>query len=210
MWIPSEAEQPPCQVAGGGGTFVPELACYQIPRLQLGHNQSATGQVTLHIPSAAVPGSVVTVTLQASSLHPAEDPAFAHIRLLVMPPSPVHNLSLPFCNVSRVDGSCGPSLPRCHTRHWTVTLQIWDEAGVRSVQVEGGGAVPHQADGPAELVSHTSDCCLQEARLVVTNRLGEKYLCRVEAPPEVPGKVVAMLPNVPSKEAAAVSIATRV
>nr|XP_056701081.1 von Willebrand factor A domain-containing protein 7 [Euleptes europaea] len=173
-------------------------------RLQLGLNETAAGQITLHIPGAAAPGSVVTITLQASSLHPAEEPAFAHIHLLVMPPSPVHNLSLPFCNLSRADGSCGPSQPRCHTRHWTATLRIWDEAGVSSVQAGGGVVVPHQADGLAESVSYTSDCCLQEATLVVTNRLGEKYRCRVEAPLEVSGKVVAMLPDVPSKGVAAV------
>ncbi|XP_077186946.1 von Willebrand factor A domain-containing protein 7 isoform X2 [Paroedura picta] len=159
-------------------------------RLQLGLNQTATGQIALHVPSAADPGSVITVTLQARPLHPVEDPTFAHIHLLVMPSPPVRNLSRPFCNASWAHGSCGPPQLPCHTGHWTATLHIWDKAGVRSVQAEGGAVVPHQADGPAESVSYTSDCCSREATLVVTNRLGEKYRCRVEAPPAVPGKVV--------------------
>lgn len=58
-------------------------------RLRLGLNQTATGQISVHIPSAAVPGSVITVTLQANSLHPAGEPTFAYIHLLVMPPPPV-------------------------------------------------------------------------------------------------------------------------
>ncbi|KAL8213063.1 UNVERIFIED_CONTAM: hypothetical protein K2H54_060492 [Gekko kuhli] len=174
-------------------------------RLKLGLNKTATGQITLQVPGAAVPGSVITITMQASSLHAAGDPTFAHIHLLVMPPPPVHNLSLPFCNASWVSGFCGPSKLQCHAGHWTATLRIWDKAGVRSVQAEGGAVVPHQADGPAESVRYTSDCCLQEATLVVTNRLGEKYRCRVEAPPEVPGKVVgSTLPEIPNRGADAV------
>lgn len=65
--------------------------------------------------------------------------------------------------------------------------------------------VSHQADGLAELVSYTSDCCSREATLVVTNQLGEKYRCRVEAPPEAPREVVGSpLPDMPSKGAAAI------
>ncbi|XP_015272378.1 PREDICTED: von Willebrand factor A domain-containing protein 7-like [Gekko japonicus] len=176
-------------------------------RLRLGLNETETGQITLQVPGAAVPGSVITITLQAGSLHPAGDPTFAHIHLLVMPPPPVRNFSLPFCNASWVRGSCGPSPLQCHAGHWTATLRIWDEAGVRSVQAEGGAVVPHQADGPAESVSYTSDCCSREATLVVTNRLGEKYRCRVEAPREVPGKVVgSTLPETPSRGAAAAAV----
>ncbi|XP_060095116.1 von Willebrand factor A domain-containing protein 7 isoform X2 [Heteronotia binoei] len=173
-------------------------------RIQLGLNQTATGQMALHVPSAAAPGSVITITLRASALHPVGDPTFAHIHLLVMPPPPVHNLSLPFCNASWVNGSCGPSWLHCRTGHWTATLRIWDKAGVRSVQAEGGAVVPHQADGLAESVSYTSDCCSRKAALVVTNQLGEMYRCLVEAPPEVPGKVVgSTVPDIPSSRAAA-------
>lgn len=58
-------------------------------RLRLGINQTATGRISLTVPDMAAPGSVITITLQASLLHPAGEPNFAHIPLLVMPPTEV-------------------------------------------------------------------------------------------------------------------------
>ncbi|XP_066473596.1 von Willebrand factor A domain-containing protein 7 isoform X2 [Tiliqua scincoides] len=158
-------------------------------RLQLGINQTATGQISLPVPDTAAPGSVITITLQASLLHPVGEPNFAHIQLLVMPLTQVQKTSPPLCNVTLVDGFCGPPPSPCHAQHWRATWQIWDEAGVRTVQEEGGAVVPHQADGLAELLSYTSDCCSQKAKLEVTNLLGEKYWCQVAAAPAVSHKV---------------------
>ncbi|KAH0630440.1 hypothetical protein JD844_013469 [Phrynosoma platyrhinos] len=160
-------------------------------RLQLGFNQTATGQISLHVPNTTAAGSVITVTLQANLLHSDGDPGFAHIYLLVMPLPMMQIFPSPLCSIASADGSCGPPHSLCHSQHWTVILRIRDEAGIRSVQVEGGAVVPHQADGPAELVTYTSDCCSRQAQLVVTNLLGEKYQCQVAAPPStLPGKAV--------------------
>lgn len=112
-------------------------------------------------------------------------------------------LSSPVCNATSLGGSCSPPQSQCHTQHWTATLRIWDAAGVRSVQVEGGAVVPHQADGQAESATFSSDCCLQQAKVVVTNLLGEKYRCRVTAPPHVPRRAVAVPPDVSGKAVAA-------
>ncbi|XP_008119755.2 von Willebrand factor A domain-containing protein 7 [Anolis carolinensis] len=166
-------------------------------RLQLGINQTGTGQISLHVPNATAPGSVITVTLQADLLHPAGEPSFAHIYLLVMPPPPVQILVSPVCEIASTETSCGPSQSLCHSMHWTVVLRVKDEAGIRSVRSEGGAVVPHQADGSAELITYTSDCCSQEAKLLVTNLLGEKYQCQVAAPPSaLPGKAAPKSPEI--------------
>nr|XP_034960923.1 von Willebrand factor A domain-containing protein 7-like [Zootoca vivipara] len=178
-------------------------------RLQLDFNQTATGLMTLNVPDVADPGSVITLTLQASLLHPSGDPSFAHLQLLVMPLPLVQNpVSSPVCNVTSVGGSCGPPQTPCHDQRWTATLRIWDEAGVRSVQVEGGAMVAHHSDGLAESVAYTSDCCSQQARLVVTNLLGEKYLCQVaSAPPALTVKPRASPPGVLRKPVVAAGAA---
>ncbi|XP_061475252.1 von Willebrand factor A domain-containing protein 7 isoform X2 [Rhineura floridana] len=178
-------------------------------RLHLGFNQTATGQIALNVLDAADPGSVITVTLQANLLHAVGDPSFAHIQLLVMPLPPVQKLSSPVCNVTSVGGSCGPPQSPCRSQRWMATLRIWDKAGVRSVQVEGGAVVPHHADGLAESVTYASNCCSQQARLVVTNLLGEKYWCQVaSAPPAPPDKATASPPDVLRKPVVAAAAAT--
>ncbi|XP_042310421.1 von Willebrand factor A domain-containing protein 7 isoform X4 [Sceloporus undulatus] len=180
---------------------VPQLAAnISSSRLQLGFNQTATGQISLHVPNTTTPGSVITVTLQANLLHPDGDPGFAHIYLLVMPLPQVQIFPSPLCSVASADGSCDPPQSLCHSQHWTAILRIRDEAGIRSVQVEGGAVVPHQADGPAELVTYTSDCCSQQAQLIVTNLLGETYPCQVAAPPSTrPGKALPRPPDVKAR-----------
>ncbi|XP_053154736.1 von Willebrand factor A domain-containing protein 7 isoform X2 [Hemicordylus capensis] len=162
-------------------------------RHHLGRNQTATGQISMTVPNATAPGSVITITLQANLLHPAGDSTFAHIHLLVMPQTTVPMSSPPHCNVTWVDSSCGPVKRVCQIQRWTATLRILDEAGVRWVQEEWGTVVPHQADGLAESVTYSSDCCLQQAKLMVTNLLGEKYWCHIAAPPPVSGKGATML-----------------
>ncbi|KAJ7317308.1 hypothetical protein JRQ81_003470 [Phrynocephalus forsythii] len=158
-------------------------------RLSLGSNQTATGQIYLNVPNTTAPGSVITVTLQANLVHPPGDPGFAHIQLLVMPLPLVQDLSPPACKVTAIDGSCGPPPSPCSSQRWTATVQIRDEAGIRSVQTEGGSAVPHHADGAAQSATYASDCCSRQAALVVTNLLGQAYRCQVGAPPTVlPGK----------------------
>ncbi|XP_025032149.1 von Willebrand factor A domain-containing protein 7-like, partial [Python bivittatus] len=165
-------------------------------RLQLGFNQTGTGQIFLNISDSALPGSVITVTLQADNLDSSADPDFAHIDLLVMPQPLVETISSPVCNVTSSENSCGPPQSPCRSQRWTATLQIWDKAGIRSVQVEEGPALPHRAHGLVELVTYTSDCCLQQAELVVTNLLGEKYRCQVAVlPPDLPGKTVTLTPE---------------
>uniref|UniRef100_A0ABM5FIH7 von Willebrand factor A domain-containing protein 7 n=1 Tax=Pogona vitticeps TaxID=103695 RepID=A0ABM5FIH7_9SAUR len=154
-------------------------------RLSLDLNQTATGQIFLNVPNTTAPGSVITVTLQANLVHPAGDPSFAHIQLLVMPLPTVQIFSPPVCKVTSLDGSCAPPPAPCSSQHWTAIVQIRDEAGIRSVQSEGGAAVPHQADGLAESVTYSSDCCSQQAELEVTNLLGQRYRCQVTAPPAV-------------------------
>ncbi|XP_053235065.1 von Willebrand factor A domain-containing protein 7 isoform X1 [Podarcis raffonei] len=178
-------------------------------RLQLDFNQTATGLITLNVPDAADPGSAITLTLQARLLHPSGDPSFAHLQLLVMPlPLVQKPVSSPVCNVTSVGGSCGPPRIPCHDQRWTATLRIWDEAGVRSVHVEGGTVVAHHADGLAESVTYTSDCCSQQARLVVTNLLGQKYRCQVaSAPPALTLKPRASSPEVLRKPVAAAGAA---
>ncbi|XP_070593910.1 von Willebrand factor A domain-containing protein 7 isoform X2 [Erythrolamprus reginae] len=165
-------------------------------RLQLGFNQTGTGQIFLNIPDSALPGSLISVTLQANSLNSSADPDFAHIDLLVMPEPPVETISSPVCNVTSSENSCGPPGSPCRSQRWIATLQIWDKAGVHSVQVEKGPLLPHQAQGLAEVVTYTSDCCSQQAELVVTNLLGEKYRCQVEVmPPVLPSKAVTTPPD---------------
>ncbi|XP_044275520.1 von Willebrand factor A domain-containing protein 7 isoform X3 [Varanus komodoensis] len=165
-------------------------------RLQLSHNQTATGQISLQVPATAVPGSLLTVTLRAITLQPAGDPSFAHVHLLVMPLPLVQSHTAPLCNITSLSGSCGPLEPSCHSQRWMATMRIWDQAGLRSVQVDGGPALPRQADGPAELVTYASDCCSPSAELVVTNLFGEEYRCQVAAPPApLPGRAAAAVPS---------------
>uniref|UniRef100_A0A0K8RUU1 Protein G7c-like n=1 Tax=Crotalus horridus TaxID=35024 RepID=A0A0K8RUU1_CROHD len=165
-------------------------------RLQLDFNQTGTGQIFLNIPDTALPGSLITITLQANSLNPSAEPDFAHIDLLVMPQPQVETTTPPVCNVTSSENSCGPPQSPCHSQHWAVTLQIWDKAGIHSVQVENGPVLPHQAHGWVEIVTYTSNCCSRQAELVVTNLLGEKYPCQVEVmPPVHPGKTVTTPPE---------------
>ncbi|KAL7986349.1 hypothetical protein Chor_011515 [Crotalus horridus] len=165
-------------------------------RLQLDFNQTGTGQIFLNIPDTALPGSLITITLQANSLNPSAEPDFAHIDLLVMPQPQVETTSPPVCNVTSSENSCGPPQSPCRSQHWAVTLQIWDKAGIHSVQVENGPVLPHQAHGWVEIVTYTSNCCSRQAELVVTNLLGEKYPCQVEVmPPVHPGKTVTTPPE---------------
>ncbi|XP_058026402.1 von Willebrand factor A domain-containing protein 7 isoform X1 [Ahaetulla prasina] len=165
-------------------------------RLQLGLNQTGTGHIFLNIPDTALPGSLITITLQASSLNSSADPDFAHMDLLVMPQPPVETISSPVCNVTSSENSCGPPQSPCRSQRWRATLQIWDKAGLHSVQVENGPVLPHQAHGLVEVVTYTSDCCSRQAELVVTNLLGEKYRCQVEVmPPALPGKRVTAPPE---------------
>ncbi|XP_063147361.1 von Willebrand factor A domain-containing protein 7 isoform X2 [Candoia aspera] len=165
-------------------------------RLQLGFNQTATGQISLNIPEAALPGSLITVTLQAKSLNSSAEPDFAHIDLLVMPQPLEETISSPVCNVTSTENSCGPPQSPCRSQRWTATLHIWDKAGIHSVQVEEGPVLPHQAHGLVESVTYTSDCCSQQAMLVVTNLSGEKYRCQVAVwLPDLPGKTVTITPE---------------
>ncbi|XP_069491245.1 von Willebrand factor A domain-containing protein 7 isoform X2 [Ambystoma mexicanum] len=158
-------------------------------RVQVPGNETAQGHFWMLVPAQMEPGSTVTVSTQATSTE-GEHSNFAFLQLQVTEPAEMKAVAGPNCTVTALEENCSDELP-CEAATWKATLRVQDTVGVKEVRVaQGEGRASHGADGQAERVLYSSDCCSMDAIILVTNRKGRSGTCRFSAPTAGSGRPV--------------------
>ncbi|XP_078502153.1 von Willebrand factor A domain-containing protein 7 [Lissotriton helveticus] len=164
-----------------------------ISRIQVAWNETVQGHMWLWVPAETEPGSLVTVTLQATSAE-GEHSNFAFLQLQVTQAAESANLESPICTVTFMVEDCGDSDKPCDVTTWSATLRIQDTVGIKELHViHGTGRASYGADGQAERVLYSSDCCSMDAVIQVTNRKERSGTCRISASTVEPPKPVGSM-----------------